>query len=252
MALLRIDSFEYDIGLAMFDKDGTLIDYALMWNHLAESATDSLLDAVEQPGPDLRDALLASMGLDPNTMESDPDGALAVGPNDRVYAGVESTLVQHGVKPEQAQHLVEHYFIPPFTAHPPQHAVQQVGDLNALFERLTLRDVPILVATADYRETTVRTMTELGLAHYVRDYVCADDRQHPVKHDPEALLYQGRRFSVLPEQIMMVGDTVGDLRMARAAGIGLGLGVLTGAGSRNDLSPWADLVVDSVDAIDVV
>jgi phosphoglycolate phosphatase len=44
----------------------------------------------------------------------------------------------------------------------------------------------------------------------------------------------------------MVGDTPADLRMARDAGAGLAIGVLSGLGGPDDLAPYAHLVLASV------
>ena len=45
---------------------------------------------------------------------------------------------------------------------------------------------------------------------------------------------------------MVVGDNVHDLAMARAAGAGAAIGVLSGNGAAADLAPLADAVLDSV------
>ena len=54
---------------------------------------------------------------------------------------------------------------------------------------------------------------------------------------------------VAPARTAVVGDAPADLRMGRAAGAGLVVGVLTGVGGRADLEPLADVVLDSVEAL---
>jgi phosphoglycolate phosphatase len=44
----------------------------------------------------------------------------------------------------------------------------------------------------------------------------------------------------------MVGDNRHDLEMARAAGAGLAVGVLSGTGSRKTLGGLADVILESV------
>ncbi|MGH2523255.1 MAG: HAD family hydrolase [Anaerolineales bacterium] len=46
---------------------------------------------------------------------------------------------------------------------------------------------------------------------------------------------------------MIVGDALADLQMGRAAGVGLVVGVLTGASSAELLEPLADKVLESVE-----
>jgi phosphoglycolate phosphatase len=51
----------------------------------------------------------------------------------------------------------------------------------------------------------------------------------------------------LPEkEIAVVGDTPHDMHMARAAGAGLAIGVLTGVSPREILADYADRVLNSI------
>ena len=55
-----------------------------------------------------------------------------------------------------------------------------------------------------------------------------------------------KRRGVKPSQIVVIGDNPHDLEMARSAGAGAALGVLTGNSGREDLAPLADAVLESV------
>ena len=48
---------------------------------------------------------------------------------------------------------------------------------------------------------------------------------------------------------MMVGDTVSDLKMARKAGLALSDGITGGADKTNELEPYADVLLSSVDSL---
>ena len=63
-----------------------------------------------------------------------------------------------------------------------------------------------------------------------------------VKPAPDMVLHLCRAVGVPPTRTAVVGDSPADLRMARAAGAGLAIGVLTGVGGRADLEPLADVV----------
>jgi phosphoglycolate phosphatase-like HAD superfamily hydrolase len=54
---------------------------------------------------------------------------------------------------------------------------------------------------------------------------------------------------VNPSKVMVVGDTTADLKMARAAGVGLVVGVLSGVSVSNDLIHHADVLIESVDEL---
>jgi phosphoglycolate phosphatase len=51
---------------------------------------------------------------------------------------------------------------------------------------------------------------------------------------------------VAEDRTAVIGDSPADLAMGRAAGAGLVIGVLTGAGDRRTLAAGADLVLDSI------
>ena len=56
-------------------------------------------------------------------------------------------------------------------------------------------------------------------------------------------------LGVDPARTAVVGDSVADLRMGRAAGVALLIGVLSGTSTEAELTPFADLVLPSIDAL---
>ncbi|MCA1552870.1 MAG: HAD-IA family hydrolase, partial [Chloroflexi bacterium] len=101
------------------------------------------------------------------------------------------------------------------------------------------------IATSDDRAPTQLTLEALGLASAVSATVCADD-QLPIKPAADMLVHLCRMLDVQPRDAVMVGDSVPDIQMGRAAGVGLTLGVLSGLGTREQLARYADALIDSV------
>jgi phosphoglycolate phosphatase len=130
----------------------------------------------------------------------------------------------------------------------PIELARPVTDLPALFGRLRAGGLRLAIATTDDREPTVRTLEVLGVTAAIEAMVCADDGV-PVKPAPDMVLHLCEILGVAPGRTAVVGDAPADLRMARAAGAGLVVGVLTGVGGRADLEPLADVVLDSVEAL---
>jgi len=104
------------------------------------------------------------------------------------------------------------------------------------------------VATSDDRAPTQRTLDALGVSAMIDALVCADDGV-AVKPAPDMVLALCATLGIDPGRTAVVGDSPADLRMARAAGAVLVIGVLTGVGRPADLTPLADVVVDSVAAL---
>ncbi|MBT6885884.1 MAG: HAD family hydrolase, partial [Rhodospirillaceae bacterium] len=49
-----------------------------------------------------------------------------------------------------------------------------------------------------------------------------------------------------PEAVVVVGDSVADMEMAKQAQAGVSVGVLSGTGGRKDLVKIADVIIESV------
>jgi phosphoglycolate phosphatase len=113
---------------------------------------------------------------------------------------------------------------------------------------LQAKGVRIGVITTDRRTETEETMQIMGIAQLVDHIVCGDDGL-PWKPAPDTLLATCRQLAVPPARAAVVGDTVADLIMARRAGAGLGVAVLTGIGERDQLEGYADVLLDSIDEI---
>jgi HAD superfamily hydrolase (TIGR01509 family) len=76
----------------------------------------------------------------------------------------------------------------------------------------------LAIFTGKGRRTTAITLRALELHGYFDLVVSGNDvTRH--KPDPEGILKVLREFSVLPGQALMVGDSINDVRAARAAGV---------------------------------
>jgi phosphoglycolate phosphatase len=127
----------------------------------------------------------------------------------------------------------------------PVESAHPLTDLPGLFGRLRAAGCRVAVATSDDRAPTERTLAALGVDHWVDAYVCADDGL-PVKPEPDMVVHLCREIGVEPSRTAVVGDSVADLSMGRAAGARLVVGVLTGVGGRDELTPLADVVIASI------
>ena len=227
------------IDLVIFDKDGTLIEFGSMWSGWAVALADALNAATRRSveGP-----LFAMLGYDAATGIVLPGGGLAATPMARLRERSLEVLIGMGLTDGAAKEALSVAWHAP----DPVGLVQPLTDLDDLFGRLHAGDRRIAIATSDDREPTERTIAALGLAGAIDALVCADDGV-AVKPAPDMVLHLCKEIGVAPGRTAVVGDAPADLQMARAAGAGLVIGVLTGVGARADLEPLADLVIDSVE-----
>jgi phosphoglycolate phosphatase len=118
-------------------------------------------------------------------------------------------------------------------------------DLVALFSALRVRGIKIAIATSDDRASASATLHALKLTPLVDALVCADDGL-PIKPAPAMILHVCQQLAISPAQTLMVGDSVHDMEMGKAAGVGLVVGVLSGVSPRERLEPYADVIIHSV------
>jgi phosphoglycolate phosphatase-like HAD superfamily hydrolase len=230
------------IDLAIFDKDGTLIDFHLMWSDWVRALADRLADAIGDHRLD--EVVYATLGVDDVTGRVDPHGALAATPMARIRESLQDGITAAGIEVTEAERAVAHAWHGP----DPVLLARPVTDLRRLFQRLRDGGTRIAVATSDDRRPTERTLAHLGIADLIDLVACADDGR-PVKPKPHAVHWLCGTLGVAVERTAMIGDSPADLAMGRAAGVGLVVGVLTGVGDRPALEALADLVVPSVAAL---
>jgi phosphoglycolate phosphatase len=101
------------------------------------------------------------------------------------------------------------------------------------------------VGTSDGTAGSKAAFERLGLGKYLPHVFGYDSVMRP-KPAPDIVLAFAEAVRVPPAEIAVVGDNTHDLEMAHAAGAGAAIGVLSGNGTRAQLAPLADAVLDSV------
>lgn len=223
------------IRAVLFDKDGTLIDFRATWLPAYEKIVGELFAAEGAAA----DALLAAGGYHRASGRIDPRSVLAAGTNAEI-AALWAGLV--GIADVAA--LAERIDLG-FQAHARAAGLVPVTDLAALFGRLRGRGFGLGVATNDSERALKDQLDLLGIAGLV-DFAAGYDSGHGAKPDPGMVDAFCARLGVAPREVAVVGDSRHDLDMARAAGAGLAIGVLTGASPRAELAAHADHILDSV------
>lgn len=223
-----------DIRGILFDKDGTLIDFNATWLGLAD------MMALRAAGQDRSraNALLEAAGFDFSTRKFRPDSVLAAGTNEDVVA-----LWYPQVSSAERNILLKEF--DNFSAtHELATPVALPGCRDAL-AALHAAGYRLGVATNDSTGGAERTLLALGVAQMFDAAFGYDAVANP-KPAPDTVDAFCDLTGLKPAQLAMVGDNLHDLQMARAGGVGLAVAVLSGTGTRESLSPLADVVLDSI------
>lgn len=225
----------------IFDKDGTLIDFDAMWGGWTLQLADRFQASVNL---DIREILCESYGYDVARRKILPDGKLTCTPMWRLRELLVEAAQSMGLSNAEAESAVEQaWFVPD-----PVALAKPFTDIRALFGNIHRHGIKIAIATTDDRGATESMLTAFGVTDLVTTMVCADDGIK-AKPAPDMVTAICARMKVDPSKVIVIGDTVADLQMARSAGAGLVIGVLSGVGSLEKLTPLADFLVDTIDTL---
>ncbi len=238
MSVLKVGAPEFVPALIIFDKDGTLIDFNFMWAGWIVELARRLENFT---GICITEELYRAFGFDPIVEKVFPTGALALASMATLREMAVDVLSHAGLARAESIRAVDAaWFVPD-----PIASTRGLTDLPQLFQSLHERGIKIAVITADDRAPTAATLRALGIAEYVDALVGADDTV-PMKPAPDTVFHVCKNLKVPLARTLVVGDAINELKMARAAGVGLVVGVLSGVSSAEILAPYADMVIGSV------
>lgn len=214
----------------IFDKDGTLFDFEATWTPWAEKFF------LRMCGGDRAEAQRVgkAVGFDLEQLRFERDSVvIAATPEEIVKAFLphfpdqsEAELVRIVNAEAQAAPMAETVPLVPF-----------LSDLRA-------RGLKLGVATNDAEAPALAHVSAVGAqAHF--DFICGSDSGYGGKPEAGQILGFCAEMGLSPSSVIMVGDSLHDLVAGRAAGCTT-IGVLTGLAVRDELEPFADVVLDNI------
>ena len=232
--------------LVIFDKDGTLIDFAATWVPLIRKRVVFLLKALGRDDHELGAFLLKSWGIDPTSGKIDPRGPCPVSPrSDEIVIGT-MALYQKGYPWDEAKQWVAQAFDEADADDDWREKVVPIKGIQTFLSRLRERGFRAALATNDERKDTEAILNHLGMQGLFDILLCAGEVNLP-KPDPETIFAICRQLRINPKETVMVGDSVADMMAGKRAGVALTVGILEGGVTpRDELEKVADLVVDSI------
>ncbi|WP_296640825.1 HAD family hydrolase [Roseinatronobacter sp.] len=214
----------------LFDKDGTLFDFAASWAGWMAGVIDTLSE-----GDTARaDAIAWAVRFD--------RAARAFHPSSPVIAGTldeGADLIRPHIAPDRAEGLAD------YLLESSKHAAMVPPvPLAPLLQGLLARGLVLGVATNDAAESAHAHLDAAGIAGQFA-HVLGYDSGYIPKPAPDMLLGFAARAGLPPGSVAMVGDSTHDLLAGRAAGM-VCIGVLTGLADEATLAPHADLVLPDI------
>ncbi|SCK01380.1 Pyrophosphatase ppaX [uncultured Eubacterium sp.] len=90
--------------------------------------------------------------------------------------------------------------------------------MDQLIKDLKEKNYRVGIVTSRMRNTTMQGLEKFGLVPYIDDIVTCDDTSKH-KPDPEPVLISLAHFGIQPEEAIMIGDSMFDIKCAHNAGV---------------------------------
>jgi phosphoglycolate phosphatase len=214
----------------IFDKDGTLFDFAATWEAWAQAFLVRLCD-----GDRARATLMgAQIGFDLEAATFARDSVVIAGTPQEVTEALLPFFPQMTAKEVMALLNEEAERAPQREAVP----------LAPLLQAFAGRGLKLGVATNDAEAPARAHLGQAGVTGFF-DFIAGFDSGHGGKPAPGQLQAFAAATGIAAAQIAMVGDSTHDLHAGRAAGMQT-VAVLTGMARAEELAPFADVVLPDI------
>jgi len=218
----------------LLDRDGTIVDLHAPFIRIAQRAAALF----SQGDPSLEDALLKAVGFRSDSRRMGVECAFAAGTNEDVIArwqpllpGTSRTDIQEHLAAIDAHEMAE---------------ARPIGKALEVIEAFRKAGYSLGMATNATALSAHASVDRLGLRDALH-FVAGCDSGYGAKPEPGMALAFCTASGLRREQIAIVGDTPHDMQTGRNAGLGLCIGVLSGAGTRTDLmEAGAHVVLDTL------
>ncbi len=211
------------IKAIVFDKDGTLLDYDRFWIPVAEKAILQLLKSKALEAASCNE-LMKSIGAYDGIR-----GILCYGTYADIANAINKKLSRNELfSPSEAAAAFEN-------ATESGELAPTCDDIVSLMKNLKSNGYTVAMVTSDNEKMARFCLEKLGIIDYF-DKIIFDDGIHPPKPDPYHMNSLCREMNISPNEVLMVGDTLTDMRFAENSGTHF-MGVAKDSASADILRP---------------
>ncbi len=247
MTALVVGNRKIQCRLIVFDKDGTLVNLRSVVLAKARARRDCIQ---KRGGRKISELWERIVGVDLETGEIDAEGPLvSMTPEDEIQVATFSFYVNGHSWEESRKTTRMAYYEAEKILRPRYGAILLAGVRDKL-ELLKKHGFIVAIASNDKHRVIEDSFTALEIRPLCDIIVGFDDVPNG-KPSPDMVEEILKQSGIGPEETVIVGDSIGDMKMGRNAVVKACVSVLTGSGTRDKLEPLADVILSSLSELEV-
>lgn len=227
----------------IFDKDGTLMDFAAFWIPVAENAVQYILDIVGADNS-LAGEMLNSIGSYEGIR-----GVLCSGTYEQIADKFYGILSEHNIEIDK-QELNTITYQAFHNSIECGEIIPTCDNIKEVFSNLKESGRIIALVTTDDEYITQKCLEMLEIYSFF-DVIYSDDGIHPSKPNPYYISRLCEEKGLSTDELIMVGDTMTDMKFAENGGI-MSIGVAKKEKDREVIMKSADYVIDDISKLNSI
>jgi phosphoglycolate phosphatase-like HAD superfamily hydrolase len=239
----------HDVGLVIFDKDGTLIELYAYWSQMVALRARILCESLGL-GTEHQAGLRWALGVDEKAGRLRPDEPVGLKKRELVLHAATDYL--EGIGHRDALRLCEHAFdrADEISMGSLRQFIRPIQGASSLMGALHDRGCRVALATVDVSRRARLAMEFMGVSDTL-DLVVGGEEVARSKPDPEMIHIVLDRLGIGRSQAVMVGDALSDVQMDISAGLKASIGVLTGFATAEQLRTLTPFIARDVSELAV-
>jgi len=237
----------HDVGLVIFDKDGTLVELYSYCSKIVALRARIICEALGLD-PEHEAGLRWALGVDEKAARLRPEGPVGLKKREVVLKAATDYL--EGIGRKNTLPLCEEAFdrVDEISSGKLNEFVKPIRGAVSLMSTLHDCGCRIALATVDVGQRARLVMDFIGAGDRLDLIVGGEDVIRP-KPDPEMVHIILERLGIDRSQAVMVGDAINDIQMGISAGVKACIGVLTGFATAEEFRPLTPFIARDVSEI---